>query len=751
MRYRLVALVLAPAACIELSVESPPPASQEPPPACRPMAITIAAGEAHSCAIRDDQTTWCWGRNNVGQLGAGQRDLRDRTTPVEVAASTRFKALAAGLAHTCALADDGSVWCWGSNALGQLSGESDSDTPMRVMALPRATAIAVGYAHSCALAEDGTVWCWGDNGSGQLGNTHMKELRKPEMVLMEGDQPFLEIRQIAAGGNTTCAVDGSGDSPELWCWGYRFSEGQSFSGTPPVSVPVPEPPAQIAIGADFLCALTTSGAVYCRGKDDHGQLGGSVWESGRAVFPRTEITTAITAGAYFACAANQNRALWCWGQNEDMQITDDRSNGHTRPHPTAFANVDKIAAGGGHLCVVSADKAISCRGANGHGQLGDGSVTTRAIPKTTIAALTGTSAIASGGRHSCATLVDKVMCWGGNDRGQLGVSSYIDRSEPTPVAWIEHVKMIALGDDHSCALLRDGTAMCWGANDHRQLGDLSRLPDASIPVPTMIDRIDQLSAGAAHTCAVVADEVSGRVVVCWGRNDHGQCGQAMTETAAGPSIVAGLPAIEKIVMGDEHACALGADRRVWCWGRNESGELGNGEIADSSMPVMVQSVEKVIDIAAHGSFTCAIIATESGAEGDVRCWGDARHGQMGDETTTFRLRPGAPVKGVTGATKLMTGGAHACAVVGSQLKCWGAGSFGQVGNGEYRDSHVPVVITIPPGSTVIDLAGGDRHTCALLEDATSKTVTCWGDGRAGQLGDGTSASRASVEPRLPCP
>jgi alpha-tubulin suppressor-like RCC1 family protein len=132
----------------------------------------LASGDAHTCALTGGNMV-CWGKNDMGQTG-GKPSAYD-AMPKTVAALDRgqIKAIAAGGDATCALRDDGSVYCFGSNKSGQL-GQTPSDTPwptgFPVKTRGRAIAIAVGSTHACAVIEGGTVQCWGANDAGQLGN-----------------------------------------------------------------------------------------------------------------------------------------------------------------------------------------------------------------------------------------------------------------------------------------------------------------------------------------------------------------------------------------------------------------------------------------------------------------------------------------------------------------------------------------------------------------------------------------------------
>src|ERR1043165_1424022 len=189
-------------------------------------AEAVTAGDGHSCAIRDDHTAWCWGRNETGQLGDGTVD--DRIEPVQVAGATRFTAIAAGFDHTCALAEDRSVWCWGSNDAGQLGSATASLEPVQVGDLTDVSAITVGRDHSCALTLDGRAKCWGTNEFGQLGNGAGNGSSVPTTVLTLGT-----VKELVSGIDTTCAVD---DRGALLCWGPNAGVGDDAIDTSAVAV-----------------------------------------------------------------------------------------------------------------------------------------------------------------------------------------------------------------------------------------------------------------------------------------------------------------------------------------------------------------------------------------------------------------------------------------------------------------------------------------------------------------------------------
>lgn len=145
--------------------------------ALRPLAVgdsirfvAISAGDHHTCAIDTEARAWCWGAGTAGQLGTGS--LTDSPVPTLVATDVRFQAIAAGSRHTCGLDLDGRAWCWGRNDFGRLGRVQPAGVvpmPVAVETDTRFTAIVAGTLHTCAIAEDGTAWCWGFGGYGQLG------------------------------------------------------------------------------------------------------------------------------------------------------------------------------------------------------------------------------------------------------------------------------------------------------------------------------------------------------------------------------------------------------------------------------------------------------------------------------------------------------------------------------------------------------------------------------------------------------
>lgn len=180
--------------------------------------VSLSAGYLHTCGLATNGVAYCWGHNERGQLGDGSQS--HTSTPVRVADGHGFTALAAGGLHTCGRLADGRVYCWGYNAFGQLgmgTGAESQSTPAAVAGGIRFSSLTAGGAHTCGLAQDSQVYCWGYNHSGPVGTGTFSNVDQPAAVL-----GGLRARQVAAGLHHTCAL--TLDSQAM-CWGFnRFGQ-----------------------------------------------------------------------------------------------------------------------------------------------------------------------------------------------------------------------------------------------------------------------------------------------------------------------------------------------------------------------------------------------------------------------------------------------------------------------------------------------------------------------------------------------
>jgi len=368
-------------------------------------------------------------------------------------------------------------------------------------------------------------------------------------------------------------------------------------------------------------------------------------------------------------------------------------------------NLPVVSAGASHTCALTslAGGGVTCWGSNSTGQLGDGTQVDKNVP-TDVPGLSGVSAVAAGGGHTCALIAldGSVKCWGNNNVGQLG--NPIGAMSSTPVTVVDGssspitgVIAISTGNSHTCALFSNGGVQCWGWNFMGQLGDgtgTSRVTPAD--VTGYSSGVSQISAGAYHTCLIVT---ATKEVKCFGENVAGGLGDGTTTNRNSPVTALGISTAEQVDCGEGLTCAKLQDGSIKCWGANLSGSVGDGTTSNVSTPTTVSIIGTDGAIVSAGGYTDLTgvdrfaCATRS-STGQVMCWGLGSEGQMGNGGTSSSTTP-TMVSTISGAVALTTGQAHACAWIGTcTVKCWGGNSSGAVGDGTLSNRTTPVTVLV---------------------------------------------------------
>jgi alpha-tubulin suppressor-like RCC1 family protein len=339
--------------------------------------VQVAAGSGHGLALRSDGTVWAWGSNGAGELGDGT--TTSRSTPVRVTGLSGVTQVAACGYFSVALRSDGTVWAWGDNRGGQLGRGTASNhevTPARVRGLARVTKISAGADFVLALRSDGSVRAWGDNRRGQLGNGTTAS--SPVPVKVAG---LSGVTGIAAGFDASIATRASGISAitSVWTWGSN-DRGQLGDGTL-TSRSTPERVSGLPVS---IAGISAGGGLV-----GHIGPGGTL------------------AGGGFAAVLGTDGTVWAWGDDSAGQLGNAPSGTPvTRPVNTigTGSGISQLSAGDFHMLALKPDGTVLAWGANGYGQLGNGSTAPVTGP-VQVTGLTGATQVAAGGEFSLAVHV----------------------------------------------------------------------------------------------------------------------------------------------------------------------------------------------------------------------------------------------------------------------------------------------------------------------------------------------------------
>ncbi len=708
----------------------------------------LSAAGKHTCGILDTGVLRCWGRNTRGQLGVGDTLVHSGNVAANLPRNRTATFVSTGKDFTCAVLDDASLYCWGSNSRGQLGlgDTSDRRTPQRV--LPHnfiISSVAAGDEHACAIMIDNDLYCWGRGSAGALGLGSLDDQLAPRRVLSN-------VEKVALGTHVTCAIVNSGTLPAITrCWG-RNHYGELGIGNAAIprildanhsSALFPAGLTEVAAGHHFTCGIFQGGSAACWGRNHLKVLGNATADVDDAQTNTIVASGAnkIAAGKDFVCVLRTDGRVGCWGANHREQLGRDTSQYYVDGSPgfvelPSGSVAKSITAGEGHACAILDAGRSYCWGWDDRGQLG---VQVREIPSVLNPLHTGLN-------HTCALLTNgKLYCWGRNDHGQLGqgdlsgdgkitsadvgpvyessrkIADHRYRYTPGRETQLSNVPQgvrvvsVVGGHRHTCAILDNGKSQCWGQNDRGQLGvDYLTFPEGGVrhyvaetdgnakhPVPwntNVLGSTDKVRsfAGANHTCAVLA----GGDLRCWGKNDYGEAGA----TAGQPMDVLIPRAIDlgvgekavSVAVGSDHSCVLLSSGLVKCWGDNARGQLGPpaGTVSIAVRTIRFGTPTKTVDLTSRFKPACSVQANN-----DVYCWGDNSL-----------------------AVGLASRYQHTCAVlVNGDVYCWGDNSSFQVSQENPVRVYTPNKIDL--GEAAIAVSTGESHSCAVLE---SGRVACWG-------------------------
>lgn len=398
---------------------------------------TVSAGDTHTCAVTaTDGTGYCWGDNTSGQLGLAVDVSPTKTRPSRIVTFHKFTDIQAGGSHSCGREGVDNLLCWGLRDHAQLGDglcpldasdfsiicAASSAVPVTIVDAGilngqrvAVNQIATGGSLTCmvnglhirASAPDPIGLCWG-NRNGPIGNPLPQF--DSTAAQAQAEAIVYETQVVTAGGSQAC-IYGRGFSGqfEVMCAGLNDA-GQLGDGTttdrgtwrdvlrfdaPNLGQPQGLSPGA-SVGRKHACALLGN-AVWCWGSNASGQLGAN---AASTCGPSNDLPTAVpcslfaipvqlpvnavsvVAGGAHTCALTAAGDAWCWGDNSHGQLGRDTIGGSSQTPALVVGGLKfaSISTGGAHTCGVTLDHVIYCWGANGSGQLGDGTQVDRDGP-----------------------------------------------------------------------------------------------------------------------------------------------------------------------------------------------------------------------------------------------------------------------------------------------------------------------------------------------------------------------------------
>lgn len=605
--------------------------------------VQLGGGSDHTCALLADESVWCWGANTEeGFLGDGTSG--DRATPGPVCASGASDgatcsggtpldgvvALSSSLQSHCAILQDGTARCWGSNFYGELGNGGttasllprplcadqlfDGATPVAGCSegpMTEIGSLSLSRSNGCVVREpDAAVWCWGSGEDSALAAGEPTETDRyvPKPVCATGrlsDESCVPLTgQQRAWVNKRRGMSiGTGGRVLVWGTSRAQPRGTVLGLEPTATQPYPRvvqrlrsAPEQfaelsnvtaLAAGSDHVCALDGSGVLHCWGNNDWGQLGtGDFATTGNptvvcddqgqsrcaSAAPAMNRFVQVSANAQGTCAVDDLSHLWCWGVNDAGQLG---------------AGVDSATVPYSAVPVL-----VRCGAAATSAPSDDTACSDAAQP------LRGAVAASVGGSHRCVLHASgDVYCWGLGADGQLGDGSTFDSATPVRAQLPGPALQVASVGRASCALVVGGSVHCWGTNDFSELGvgdDFRFLPFSASPVPVCASgKLGQdcvpltgvvALSGFDNTFCALENEGG---VLCWGHGIGGKLGdgiQSVSHVANNPkSPCAPAPVTDScdmspvcensltpqsvaVTVGGDVACAQNELGEVLCWG-----------------------------------------------------------------------------------------------------------------------------------------------------------------------------------------
>jgi len=638
--------------------------------------ISVAtSGSGHTMVITEDGRLWGWGRNDYGQIGDGT--VMDRNAPTYIMSDVAAVAVSSCLLKgtTMAIKTDGSLWGWGNNSEGRLTGGTEIAQRRPVHIMDDVAAVSIGASavvtlsgrvmrrgtEVLAIRTDGSLWRWG---FGQSLPAHIMD----------------NIVAISAGGSHSMAIDTSG---VLWGWGGNFhgelGDGTTISSNTPIRIM--DDVVAVSAGWSHTAAIQSDGSLWLWGNNAGGQIGSGAqpnrvsrrqYSFGMVlfeywVFEGTQLSpvrimgniSSVFSGSGHTIAVDNNGEIWMWGNITSSQWEFLLSPIHiTIPSTIPSAPVTQNILLEDNIVVKSGSTYFTAKLDN------EGNVWTLREGHKPENALDNVTAIATGCNHIMAIRADSSLWgWGVNASGQLGDGTFTNRE--TPVWIMDDVVTVAAYLDYTFAITADETLWSWGRKSVLGGTHIEEVVFIRRSPARVLENVADIAHGLSHAVILRTDGT----VWTWGDDwlnqlgdGHGIPGTVRRDHRMPTSRPTPMQIMDNVIAisaGQNMSLAIQADGGLWAWG---DGVIGDGSGVRHCAPVHI--MDNVIAVSTNGHDSYAITA-----DGSLWAWGVNAEGRLGDGSTTARL---APIRVMDNVVAVCTDGPYT-RVLKSDGSWWGLG------------------------------------------------------------------------------
>lgn len=348
--------------------------------------ISVSAGDDHTCGIKEGGSLWCWGNNFYGELG-NDKSGEDAFSniPIQIVKEASWKTVSCGNSFTCAVKVDGTLWCWGIKSANLGLGKEvamlpPSPNPLQVGSDTDWEFINAGSGHACAIKNNGTLWCWGTDYQGELGSgSKYYAAYSPTQVGSDTNWKYVNP-YLNSGYNFAIKTDGM-----FVAWAYDTCtkyDSVTQKCTETVGHYSPE-----QIGTEKWSFASSTNEQTCVVKKSDGTLwcwtsdctekvntwGDCYLRSRDPVQASAESWIYADGEEYYGCGIKANGTLWCWGSDSRVSIGIGGSvKAESAVKIGSENNWSTISIGLYHLCGIKTDGTLWCWGDGTYGQLGNG-------------------------------------------------------------------------------------------------------------------------------------------------------------------------------------------------------------------------------------------------------------------------------------------------------------------------------------------------------------------------------------------